>query len=330
MIMKNCPVCERIFKEFGEDPRGGGVDYYNCFNCSAFFLPRETVAEVRRMPVEFRAALSRRIWLRRFDQGHFFITPEILRQIPLELLCGPVEQLENLITFWGEAQGEHVGTPLQILYTNMRATIGAITAEDVRFITQEACRREWLRGKEVNQLPASSRYGKTLLGGFEGVLTFEGWEAYERLQQGRTESRNVFMAMPFGYPEVTNMVDTVFRPAVAATGFRLRRLDDDAPAGLIDHRMRVEIRGCRFLIADLTHGNHGAYWEAGYAEGLGKPVIYTCSKPHFDEHKTHFDTNHCTTVIWDPAAPEKAAKILQATIRATFPEESTPAPDPPA
>ena len=57
-------------------------------------------------------------------------------------------------------------------------------------------------------------------------------------------------------------------------------------AGLIDDRLRVEIRTSRFLIADLTHENAGAYWEAGFAEGLGKPVIYTCEKSKFDTAKT--------------------------------------------
>ena len=38
------------------------------------------------------------------------------------------------------------------------------------------------------------------------------------------------------------------------------------------------IRDAKFVIADLTHDNNGAYWEAGYAEGLGKPVIYICEK----------------------------------------------------
>jgi len=35
--------------------------------------------------------------------------------------------------------------------------------------------------------------------------------------------------------------------------------------------------------------NPGAYWEAGYAEGLGKPVIYTCEEAKFVE-ASHFDT----------------------------------------
>ena len=46
-------------------------------------------------------------------------------------------------------------------------------------------------------------------------------------------------------------------------------------------------------------GNQGAYWEAGYAEGLRKPVIYTCKKSVFETEGTHFDTNHRVHVLWD-------------------------------
>lgn len=84
----------------------------------------------------------------------------------------------------------------------------------------------------------------------------------------------------------------------------------------------VMIRRCKFLLADLTHGNKGAYWESGYAEGLGKHVIYLCKKEIFDKEKTHFDTNHCTTVIWDSNNIDEAVENLKATIRTTFPEEA--------
>ena len=62
--------------------------------------------------------------------------------------------------------------------------------------------------------------------------------------------------------------------------------------------MRVKIRDAKFVIADLTHDNNGAYWEAGYAEGLGKPVVYICEKTKFEDKNngTHFDVNHCTTL----------------------------------
>jgi nucleoside 2-deoxyribosyltransferase len=82
------------------------------------------------------------------------------------------------------------------------------------------------------------------------------------------------------------------------------------------------LRTSRFVIADLTHNNNGAYWEAGFAEGLGRPVIYTCRKQESDANKSHFDTSHLNTIIWDPENLRDAATRLTATIRATLPSEA--------
>ena len=90
---------------------------------------------------------------------------------------------------------------------------------------------------------------------------------------------------------------------------------DEPRAGLIDDRLRVAIQASDFVIADLTHDNLGAYWEAGYAEGLGKPVIYTCESTRFEANKTHFDTNHCTTVTWAEADADGFVENLIATLR---------------
>src|SRR3546814_14354246 len=79
--------------------------------------------------------------------------------------------------------------------------------------------------------------------------------------------------------------------------------------------MRSQIRDAAFVIVDLTHDNSGAYWEAGYAEGLGKPVIYICEKAKFGKAKTHFDTNHCTTVVWTRDTGEEFRAELIATLR---------------
>jgi nucleoside 2-deoxyribosyltransferase len=91
---------------------------------------------------------------------------------------------------------------------------------------------------------------------------------------------------------------------------------------LIDDRLRVEIRKSRFMICELTNANAGAYWEAGYAEGLGRPVIYSCEKSYFETRRTHFDTNHCHTVLWVESDLDDAAERLKATIRATLPGEA--------
>jgi nucleoside 2-deoxyribosyltransferase len=133
------------------------------------------------------------------------------------------------------------------------------------------------------------------------------------------------MAMQFGDPHLNVLVDDHCKPAVTSTGFELRVLTDRQAAGLIDDQLWVALRRSRFVIADLTHGNQGAYWEAGFAEGLGRPVIYTCRKKEWEEdnRKTHFDTSHLVTIIWDPVNLADAVKRLAATIRATLPDEAT-------
>jgi nucleoside 2-deoxyribosyltransferase len=130
------------------------------------------------------------------------------------------------------------------------------------------------------------------------------------------------MAMKFGDAELDAFFKNVLKPAAAQTGFELRKLDDQPKAGLIDDRLRVEIHNARFVVADLTHDNPGAYWEAGFGEGLGKPVIYTCEKTKFESVKPHFDTNHHLTIVWDTGLPQQAAEDFKATIRATLPSEA--------
>ena len=151
-------------------------------------------------------------------------------------------------------------------------------------------------------------------------LTFKGWQRAAELRRGAPSGRKAFMAMQFGDPRLDRVVESCFKPAVLATGFELRRLNDNQPAGLIDDQMRVDIQGAWFLVADLTHGNRGSYWEAGYAEGFGKPVIYTCQRAAWQGEARHFDTNHHLHILWEDDKLEEAARKLKATIRATLPD----------
>jgi hypothetical protein len=153
---------------------------------------------------------------------------------------------------------------------------------------------------------------------FHMRLTMPGWQRYHQLKKRDVDSRAAFMAMKFGDPLLNKAVDECFRPAVDRTGFLLRLLTDNQCAGLIDDQLLAAMLASRFIIADLSHGNQGAYWEAGFGEGLGLPVIYTCETTKWAESKTHFDTNHMVTIIWDPADLQKAQNLLTATIRATL------------
>jgi nucleoside 2-deoxyribosyltransferase len=68
------------------------------------------------------------------------------------------------------------------------------------------------------------------------------------------------------------------------------------------------------LVADYTNVNNGVYFEAGFAVGLGIPVIGTCRSNHFD--KIHFDIKHINTIKW--VSPAQLASDLAKRIAAVI------------
>lgn len=131
----------------------------------------------------------------------------------------------------------------------------------------------------------------------------------------------------FNEPALGRVVDECVRPALDRTAFKLRILTETQPAGLIDNQLRAALLAARFIISDLTYDSFGAYWEAGFGEGRGIPVIYMCEKGKWTVSKTHFNSNHMGTIVWDEDNLTKAQDNLVATIRATLRAEAKQADD---
>ena len=62
----------------------------------------------------------------------------------------------------------------------------------------------------------------------------------------------------------------------------------------------------------FTYQNNGAYFEEGYAMGLGKPVIQLCKK----DVRLHFDVAQKNTIIWE--TEEEIVDRLKNRIKATI------------
>ena len=189
--------------------------------------------------------------------------------------------------------------------------------EAVTRLTKELIERNTLiadpLGTAVGMDPATGRPTRS----FTNIdLSLDGWKQYEAEKRGRFAGNYDFLAMQFSDPNLEVFVQGVVKPTVKdRIGYDLVDMRDIGRAGVIDNIMRVRIRDAKFVIVDLTHDNNGAYWEAGYAEGLGKPVIYICERENFEKKKTHFDTNHCTTIPWCRDDPDDFRKELVATLR---------------
>ena len=313
--VKRCVVCGDT--EFStERPSNGNVEVI-CNRCGKFILSGTVHAILERTPRDEKgiAILSHAIRKLQDGEGNPLITTPMLNNIENNKILPEVgEQADILINLLGE-ECPGPGEEVHIHPLIHMSIIGAVTKTGVKFIV------DYMKNDGFTTVDF---YGDEhdWLRGWKCALTFKGWERYSEIQRGLADSRKMFMAMPFGNEELDRIFKDYFKPAVAQTGFDLRRLDEKPKAGLIDDRLRVEILTSRLLIAELTNENRGAYWEAGYAEGLGKPVIYTCEKEYFDKNEIHFDTNHHLTVRWDKDNIGEACEELKATIRATMPTEA--------
>jgi hypothetical protein len=214
------------------------------------------------------------------------------------------EQAENLILWLGSKCVP--GQPVREEAHNTYAIFGAASPTAIQYLIENLIREKLMEQGSMHS---------------DMKLSFDGWKAYEELKRGKSDTRKAFMAMQYGRPALDNVFKE-FKLEVKNTGFDLRRLDEVPTAGTIDDRLRVEIRTSRFVVVDLTDNNLGAYWEAGFAEGLGKPVFYSCEKSFFEEKRTHFDANHQFTVLWEANKIKEAAETLKTAIRATLPAEA--------
>lgn len=217
------------------------------------------------------------------------------------------EQVDNFIRCLGKNQKEP-GKYIRINRTNIWALVGCVSKDSLDFII------EYLEKEEL-----IDRYNEIDFSGENFRLSFNGWSHFNNLENHRNNYRKAFMAMSFSNKTLLKIFNDCMKESVNQTGFNLIKLDENKKAGSIDDKLRVEIQTSDFMIADLSDDNSGAYWEAGYAEGLGIPVIYFCEQEKFDKKSTHFDTNHLHTVIWNKEKIHEAMDNLKATIRATLP-----------
>lgn len=314
--MNACPLC-RMELMCEPRPDGDAVGYM-CHNCGVFRVSgRAGVAlEKRGFSPSERARLG--YGLRRMG-GNTLLTSHLLESILQDTKLPDASTLQDNLLLHMESESAGPGESMELWAPAMRGWLGALSAASARWAIDQALSAHLVEGVASRTLAGDDEF--RLL---NATLTIKGWARVEELLRSANGSRKGFMAMKFGDSQLDAVFREHFKPAVLQAGFDLMRLDDEPRAGLIDDRLRLEIRTSRFMVADLSHANAGAYWEAGFAEGLSRPVIYTCRKDVFDNPATkpHFDTNHYLTVVWDPADPAAAAEQLKTVIRVTLPTEA--------
>ncbi len=304
-----CPICSGKLRTLFEAAPSARYRV-DCHNCGEHWLSHEAASDVWDLlgNEANRARVAHALVKVPADQ---LVSVKLLQALKATAtLPHPLERVDNLISLLAAVHPP--GTPLPLTAMNLCAQLGC----------ESPAAAEWA----IVQAEKEGLVGPIGRGG--QVLTMKGYRLHEERLRSGAGSRHAFMAMDFKQPDIGDLFSQHLAPNIKRrTDFELRTTNHaQKTAGQIDSRMRVELHTSRFVVCDLTHNNRGAYWEAGFAEGIGRPVFYLCRQDvHAStdpEIKPHFDIAHQAIVKWDPLNPGPAVEELVAMIRATLPGEA--------
>lgn len=139
----------------------------------------------------------------------------------------------------------------------------------------------------------------------KGLLHLEG--------VSNSDSNIGFCAMWFS-EEVKPLWIQVIEPAIRLAGYEAIRIDSKQHNGKIDDEIMASIRASRFVVADFTGNRGGVYYEAGFAHGLGLPVIFMCR----EGDELHFDVRQYNCIFWKPDELVEAQERVKNRILATL------------
>lgn len=129
-------------------------------------------------------------------------------------------------------------------------------------------------------------------------IAISGWKRIAELKKDIAVYKQGFIAMSFA--EEVKYIELIFKQAIQEAGYEPRIIRDKEYNDYIVPEIFAEIQKSKFVVVDVTKPNNGAYFEAGYAQALGKEVIVCCRKEVFDnpDTKPHFDIAQKSTIVW--------------------------------
>lgn len=223
--------------------------------------------------------------------------PDVTEHLIKRALAGRrievAERAERLLRYIAKCSkhiGHHLAFDMRVesessLLSGAIAWSESTTPGEVKYLLDYLTKQEWIiePGSEVYQ------------------VTVDGYSRISDLD-ANSDSTQAFVAMWF-HKDMGNIYESGFEPAIEHAGYKPMRIDKKNDIVKIDDEIVAEIRRSRFLVADFTHGDDGArggvYFEAGFAFGIGIPVIFTCRKGMLE--KVHFDTRQYHHTEWESA-----------------------------
>ena len=175
----------------------------------------------------------------------------------------------------------------------------------------------YLSGKGLAEEEESgSRKGPPAGNGFSYRLTPAGWAA---LDMASAPGEKPLAAVSLSLDrEADTLWNQGFSAGIQNAGYTAVRVDSKERGNKICDEVIVDLRRVKFVVADLTGQSPLAFFEAGLALGLGKPVFWTCEENEAHDKKLGLETRQYTVTTWTRDKLEDFARRLTQRIEASL------------
>lgn len=335
--LAQCPICKynALTQSGGYQPINDNLVKVVCLRCGEFMIAQHAIIALPEyIPVEKRLQLSSHI--NEITHNRYLITYDEMKRLAGVLKIPSVDERANRILLFIAENYPKINTG-----PNWQ-DIGNVFHKGTNFdeidlsnstfgFTMQMLSKSWCEDQRelvyliFEYLKDTQKYIKES-GDSELIITPAGWSKIDELKTVYHESNIAFIAMKFN-PNLIKYSKTWFEPAITEAGYDCKVMYSHKHTKVIDNEMKALIRRSKFVVCDLTENSRGAYYEAGFAHGLGVPVIFLCESKFFHkkEHElgpespgVHFDTNHYPFIEWKWDKGEALQKELKDWIEATI------------
>ena len=301
-----CPVCRAPGTPVA-DMIGSFAIQVNCKYCGTYSIEEDALNDLETQPISgSREIANVRGWLR--EAGPVKLTDkeiELLRDMKTPSVAERAEKLLRLFEKITSSIGSKIGVNSGDYARPWIASSWSIDMEEVKYLL-----REYMANTKGWIIDVTS-----LGGGMEFKIAPKGYDYLEELRSGTVDKASGFCAMWFSDEVKAVWIDAI-SPAIVSAGYNSVRIDNIQHNNKIDDEILANIRSSRFVVADFTGQRGGVYFEAGFALGLGLPVIWTVREDALSQ--IHFDNRQYNFIVWKPDDLPDFSKRLQARIEATI------------
>lgn len=284
-----CPIChlpEDTLRISGNDDRLR----VECPRCGPYTISQTVADTLRSRSPNFGVSA----WIRAHEgasEAPSLMSSELLEQIERNLPRHRVSEKQLLFLRAIENKTKFAGNEVQII-PEYDFTLAWLTSiEELHYIMCALMARDLLTINKYSDPKGSFAH--------EVTITPRGWDYLDEHKKPAQFAHQAFVAMAFD-KELLPAWNEGIAPGLKAAGFRPYRVDVEPHPDRIDAKIEAEIRNSRFLVADVTLQRPGVYYEAGFAIGLGLPVIWSVRKNELK--KVHFDTRQYRHIVWKSPA----------------------------